>query len=191
MARSLSELRDAWWKSAIRAFGACTIYQLAERARAAAAVWARVWPVVDAALAAVDVTAVVYEIGGGFRRWHLLAEARRHFAHVLRGVDPTNPAWTNRSCRPPWGGYTRPMGRMMTADLRALYPHDIEDQAVIRPLTGARSAARYEKARLAASVSRVLGEVLLDVVVRGGAAQFDDAPQYRPGSGHQGRDHFE
>lgn len=33
VARSLSELRELWRRSAIRAFGACTIYRLAERAR--------------------------------------------------------------------------------------------------------------------------------------------------------------
>jgi hypothetical protein len=53
---SLTELRKRWRASAIRAFGACTVYRLAERARAAAvAVWARVRPVVDITLAAIDV----------------------------------------------------------------------------------------------------------------------------------------
>ncbi|MEU4359314.1 hypothetical protein [Streptomyces virginiae] len=48
-------------------------------------------------------------------------------------------------------GYTRPASRrMMTADLRALYPHDTDDQAVLRALTRKRSAAPYERARLAA-----------------------------------------
>jgi hypothetical protein len=81
---SLTELRTRWRHSAIRAFGACTVYRLAERARAAAAaVWARVRPVVDIALAAVDV--VVYVMRGAFARHHLLAEARRHLSYVLRG----------------------------------------------------------------------------------------------------------
>ncbi|MCY0953067.1 MobF family relaxase [Streptomyces sp. H27-S2] len=49
--RSLSELREGWRESAIRGFGADTIDRLAERARAAAAaVWARVRPVVDVVL---------------------------------------------------------------------------------------------------------------------------------------------
>ncbi|MFF3126022.1 hypothetical protein ACFVRD_27690 [Streptomyces sp. NPDC057908] len=38
---------------------------------------------------------------------------------------------------------------MMTADLRALYPRDTEDQAVLRPLTRKRTASLYERARLA------------------------------------------
>ncbi|MGX1913626.1 MobF family relaxase [Streptomyces phaeochromogenes] len=150
-ARSLSELRDGWRQSAIRAFGACVVYRLVERARAAAkAVWARVRPVVDIALAAVDITAVVYVMRGAFKRHHLLAEARRHLAHSLRG-RPHEPGLDEQIVRTAVDDYTRPAGQtMMTADLRALYPHDIEDQAVIRPLTRARSAPRYEKARLAA-----------------------------------------
>ncbi|MFJ4771053.1 hypothetical protein ACIP88_18405 [Streptomyces uncialis] len=39
---------------------------------------------------------------------------------------------------------------MLTVDLRALYPHDTEDQAVLRALTRKRSAAPYERTRLAA-----------------------------------------
>ncbi|MEV7755561.1 hypothetical protein [Streptomyces griseofuscus] len=48
---------------------------------------ARVAAVVDVALAAVDVTATVFVMndGGRFHRRHLLAEARRHLALVLRG----------------------------------------------------------------------------------------------------------
>jgi conjugative relaxase-like TrwC/TraI family protein len=149
--RSLSELREGWRKSAIRAFGADTVYRLAERARAAAAaVWARVRPVIDIALAAVDITAVVYVMRGAFKRHHLLAEARRHLAHILRG-RPHEPGLDEEIVQTAVDDYTRPAGKtMMTADLRALYPSDLGDQAVIRPLTRARSASRYDKARLAA-----------------------------------------
>ncbi|MEV3973497.1 hypothetical protein AB0K68_36095 [Streptomyces sp. NPDC050698] len=57
---SLAELRERWRTSAMRPFGACTVYRLAERGRAAAAaVWVRVRPVVDIVLAAVDVVAAV------------------------------------------------------------------------------------------------------------------------------------
>ncbi|MFE2848482.1 MobF family relaxase [Streptomyces scopuliridis] len=149
--RSLSELRDGWRRSAIRAFGACTVYRLAERVRAAAAaVWARVRPVVDIALAAVDVAAVVYVMRGAFKRRHLLAEARRHLAYALRG-RPHQPGLDEQIVRTVVDDYTRPVGRrMMTADLRALYPRDTEDQAVLCPLTRNRSAAPYERARLAA-----------------------------------------
>jgi len=149
---SLTELRERWRVSAIRAFGACTIYRLAERARAAAAaVWARVRPVVDIALAAVDVVAVVYVMRGAFARHHLLAEARRHLSYVLRG-RPHQPGLDEQIVQTVVDDYTRPVGRgrRMTADLRALYPRDTEDQAVLRPLTRKRTAPLYERARLAA-----------------------------------------
>ncbi|TVP35673.1 hypothetical protein A3L22_30330 [Streptomyces griseus subsp. griseus] len=86
----LAQLR-AWWKaSAILTSGvaAGVINSLLEHARATAAVIrARVAAVVDIALAAVDVTATVFVMneGGRFHRRHLLAEARRHLALVLRG----------------------------------------------------------------------------------------------------------
>ncbi|WP_333743618.1 MobF family relaxase [Streptomyces ardesiacus] len=149
---SLTELRRRWRESAIRAFGACTVYRLAERARAAAAaVWARVRPVVDVALAAVDTVAVVYVMRGAFARHHLLAEARRHLAYALRG-RPHEPSLDERIVQAAVDDYTRPVGRgrRMTADLRALYPGDTEDQAVLRPLTRRRTATQYERARLAA-----------------------------------------
>ncbi|MFJ9472522.1 MobF family relaxase [Streptomyces caniferus] len=89
-ARPLAQLR-AWWKaSAILTSGvaADVINSLLEYARAAAsAIRARVATVVDIALAAVDVAATVFVMNGGgsFHRRHLLAEARRHLALVLRG----------------------------------------------------------------------------------------------------------
>ncbi|MFE0776427.1 MobF family relaxase [Streptomyces sp. NPDC058861] len=149
---SLTELRSRWRDSAIRAFGACTVYRLAERARAAAAaVWARVRPVVDLALAAVDIVAVVYVMRGAFAHHHLLAEARRHLAYALRGRRH-EPGLDEQIVQTVLDDYTRPVGhgRRMTADLRALYPRDTEDQAVLRPLTRNRTAPPYERARLAA-----------------------------------------
>ncbi|EDY48816.1 conserved hypothetical protein [Streptomyces clavuligerus] len=149
---SLNGLRARWRTSAIAAFGACTVYRLAQRARAAAAaVWARVKPAVDIALAAVDTVAVVYVMRGAFARRHLLAEARRHLAHALRG-RPHPPGLDEQIVQTVVDDYTRPVGRgrAMTADLRALYPHDIGEQAVLRPLTRNRSAPPYERARLAA-----------------------------------------
>ncbi|MFE6946047.1 MobF family relaxase [Streptomyces chartreusis] len=154
---SLTELRKRWRTSAIRAYGAHAVDRLAERARAvAAAVWARVRPVVDIALAAVDVVAVVYVMRGAFKRHHLLAEARRHLSYTLRG-RPHQPGLDDQIVQAVVDDYTRPVGRglKMTADLRALYPRDIEDQAVVRPLTRNRSASRYERARLASSALTV------------------------------------
>ncbi|MER7750312.1 MobF family relaxase [Streptomyces bacillaris] len=89
-ARSLGQLRADWKASAIRTSGvpADVITSLLEYARAAAAaIRARVAAAVDVALAAVDVAATVFVMneGGRFHRRHLLAEARRHLALVLRG----------------------------------------------------------------------------------------------------------
>ncbi|MFF2641743.1 relaxase domain-containing protein [Streptomyces niveus] len=89
-ARSLAQLRADWKQSAIDTseVAADIINSLLERARAAtAAIRARVATVLDVALAAVDVTAMVFVMNGGgrFHRRHLLAEARRHLALVLRG----------------------------------------------------------------------------------------------------------
>ncbi|MEU6602893.1 MobF family relaxase [Streptomyces flaveolus] len=149
---SLTELRTRWRTSAIRAYGAEVVDRLAERARAAAAaVWARVRPVVDIALAAVDTVAVVYVMRGAFARHHLLAEARRHLAYALRG-QPHQPGLDEQIVQAAIDDHTRPVGRgrRMTADLHALYPGDTEDQAVLRPLTRSRTAAPYERARIAA-----------------------------------------
>ncbi|MYW09669.1 relaxase domain-containing protein [Streptomyces sp. SID2563] len=150
--QSLSELRQRWRKSAVAAFGADVVDWLAQRARAAAAaVWARVWPVVDIALAAVDTVAVVYVMRGAFKRHHLLAEARRYLSYVLRG-RPHQPGLDERIVQMVVDDFTRPVGRglMMTADLRALYPRDTDDQAVLRPLTRNRMLPLYARARRAA-----------------------------------------
>ncbi|MCX5589594.1 MobF family relaxase [Streptomyces erythrochromogenes] len=88
--RPLAQLRKEWKESAIRTSGVAVdiINSLLEYARAAAAaIRARVAAVVDVALAAVDVAATVFVMneGGRFHHRHLLAEARRHLALVLRG----------------------------------------------------------------------------------------------------------
>ncbi|MFE7402970.1 hypothetical protein [Streptomyces sp. NPDC057557] len=109
---------------------------------------------VDIALAAVDVTAVVYVMRGAFKPRHLLAEARRHLTYVLRG-RPHQPGLDEQIVQTVIDNYTCPVGRrMMTADLRALYPRDTEDQAMLRPLTRKRTASPYERASLAAGALR-------------------------------------
>ncbi|MFD3484906.1 MobF family relaxase [Streptomyces sp. NPDC058665] len=150
--RPLSKLREQWRESAIASVGADVIDRLAQRARAAAAaVWARVRPVVDVALAAVDVVAVVYVMRGTFKRHHLLAEARRYLSYVLRG-RPHQPGLDETIVQTVVDDYTRPVGRgwKMTADLHALYPRDTDHQAVLRPLTRHRTLPPYARARLAA-----------------------------------------
>ncbi|MGW5497718.1 relaxase domain-containing protein [Streptomyces olivaceoviridis] len=89
-ASPLAQLRERWKASAILTSGvaAAVINSLLEHApAAAAAVRARVTAVVDVALAVVDVAATVFvrNSGSWFHRRHLLAEARRHLALVLRG----------------------------------------------------------------------------------------------------------
>jgi hypothetical protein len=113
-------------------------------------VWARVRPVVDITLAAVAVVAVVYVMRGAFARHHLFAEARRHLSYVLRG-RPHQPGVDEQIVQTVVDDYTLLVGRgrKMTADLRALYPRDTEDQAVLRPLTRKRTATPYERARFA------------------------------------------
>lgn len=144
---SLNELRERWRTSAIRAYSADVVDQLSQRARA---VWARARPVIDIALAAVDVVAVVYVMRGAFKRHHLLAEARRHLSYVLRG-RPHQAGLDEQIVQTAVDDYTRPASRrMMTADLCALYPRDTEEQTVLRPLTRKRTAPPYEQARLAA-----------------------------------------
>ncbi|QNT91366.1 TrwC relaxase [Streptomyces griseofuscus] len=88
--RPRAQLRARWKASAILTSGVHVdvINSLLEHARATAAVIrARAAAVVDIALAAVDVAATVFVMndGGRFHRRHLLAEARRHLALVLRG----------------------------------------------------------------------------------------------------------
>ncbi len=190
---SLTELRKRWRASAVRAYGADAVDRLAERARAAAAaVWARVRPVVDIALAAVDVVAVVYVMRGAFQRHHLLAEARRHLAYSLRG-RPHQPGLDETIVQTVVDDYTRPAGqRMMTADLGALYPRDTEDQAVLRPLTRNRPAPLYERARLAAGALTVRVHAVRRADRLGSRARprivaVPSSSRSRPRSFHSGR----
>ncbi|SCK62589.1 hypothetical protein YUWDRAFT_06545 [Streptomyces sp. AmelKG-D3] len=106
---------------------------------------------VDVVLAAVDTVAVVYVMRGAFKRHHLLAEARRYFSYILRG-RPHEPGLDERIVQTVVDDYTRPVGRglSVTADLRALYPRDTDDQAVLRPLTHNRMLPLYARARRAA-----------------------------------------
>ncbi|MFE8965089.1 MobF family relaxase [Streptomyces iakyrus] len=88
--RSLKQLL-AWWRaSALLKFGKQMVDGLVQRCRAAgAAIRAWVDPHVDAALAAVDVAAVVSTVRSKFARRHVLAEARRHLLETLRGREFT------------------------------------------------------------------------------------------------------
>ncbi|WP_442819736.1 MobF family relaxase [Streptomyces sp. NBC_00841] len=177
--RSLSELRDGWRRSAIRAFGARTVYRLAQRARAAAAaVWARVRPVVDVALAAV----------AGRRQ-----PAHRLHAHRCRGAgsEPSRAGRRERPRRPERAGRRMPrMGRSgaggggleppLRGPDRQLATAEFQDQA-------ARTRARLRRRRLHAAAgplrSRLAGVAAraargADPTVRAGAELH---PHHRPG----------
>ena len=155
--RPLAQLREDWQASA-RAFLADAAYFidfLLERARAAArAIRARVAAVVDVALAAVDVTAVVFVMNkdGYFHRRQLLAEARRHLALVLRGrrrapgldekivdaaiathcLDISEPK-TLRGCLPAYRFYT---ARWSLADPPTRRPPDANPETGPQPPAG-------------------------------------------------------
>ncbi|MER6127862.1 MobF family relaxase [Streptomyces sp. NPDC001795] len=88
--KPLEQLR-AWWRtSAILRFGKQMVDGLLERCRAAGkAIRDQVDPLVDIALAAVDVAAVVFTVRRSFARRHVLAEARRHLLETLRGREFT------------------------------------------------------------------------------------------------------
>lgn len=84
--KPLRELRVCWCISALLNFEHRAVDGLLQRCRAAGAVIrSRVRPLVGAALAAVDVAAVVLTVRNFFARRYVLAEARRHLLETLRG----------------------------------------------------------------------------------------------------------
>ncbi|MEW2497577.1 MobF family relaxase [Streptomyces nodosus] len=123
----------AWWRaSALLKFGKQVVDGLVQRCRAAGAL-IRAWvdPHVDAALAAVDVAAVVSTVRGKFARRHVLAEARRHLLETLRGQE-----------------FTRGLDDYI-AD-RALSDHSRQCADGKPP----RESSRYERARVASLAVR-------------------------------------
>ena len=158
----LGVLREQWRASAIRRFGVALIDGLLERARAAAAVIrARVQSVVDVALAAIDVTAVVLVMRGSFSRRHLLAEARRHLGETLRGRrhEPGLDDWIvdvalRRHCRQ----QTRPQPGRRTPATDMLFHtatwHRPPQRWIAAPGGTARAATPYERAQIASNVLR-------------------------------------
>ncbi|MBM9624808.1 MobF family relaxase [Streptomyces zhihengii] len=149
----------AWWKaSALLKFGKQMIDGLLHRCRAAgAAIRARVDPVVDTALAAVDVAAVVFTVRGKFARRHVLAEARRHLLETLRGREFTRGLddYTadralsdhSRQTTDPQPGRRAPAADQIfyTADFPEPDPWFIAGTGGKPP----RESSRYERARVA------------------------------------------
>ncbi|OEJ21844.1 hypothetical protein AR457_41045 [Streptomyces agglomeratus] len=149
----------AWWRtSAILRFGQEMVDGLLERCRAAgAAIRERVSPVVDTALAAVDVAAVVFTVRRAFARRHVLAEARRHLLETLRGREFTRGlddyiagaalSRHSRQLTVPQKGRRAPAPDQITYTADFAWPH----RWWIASTDGKppRESSRYERARVA------------------------------------------
>ncbi len=149
----------AWWRaSALLRFGKQMVDGLVQRCRAAGAL-IRAWvdPHVDAALAAVDVAAVVSTVRGKFARRHVLAEARRHLLETLRGQEFTrglDDYIANRALSDYGRQSTVPKaGRRVPAADQLFYTADFAepDRWWIAGTDGKppRESSRYERARVA------------------------------------------
>jgi conjugative relaxase-like TrwC/TraI family protein len=173
----------AWWRaSAILRFGQQLIDSLLDRCREAGAVIrARVDPIVDVALAAVDVAAVVFTVREKFSRRHILAEARRHLLETLRGRAPftrglddyiTHRALLRYSRR---HTVTKP-GREAPAADRMTYTADfpVPNRWWIAPAEGTqpRESSRYERARVA---SLAVQNAIRDARIRADTATANEA----------------
>ncbi len=178
--RPLEQLLARWRASAVLAFGKQIVDRLVERCRAVgAALQARVDPVVDTALAAVDVAAVVFTVRGNFARRHVLAEARRHLLETLRGRAFTrglDEDIANRALADHVRQTTMPQpGRRTPAADRIFYTADFTEPEPwwIAGTDGKppRESSRYERARVASLAVRNAIRA-----ARTAAAGRDDAP---------------
>ncbi|MFH8993073.1 MobF family relaxase [Streptomyces sp. NPDC017940] len=177
----MQEQLRAWWRaSAILRFGKEMIDGLLERCQAAGkAIGARVRPVVDTALAAVDVAAIVFTVRRSFARRHVLAEARRHLLETLRGRGFTRglddyiaDAALSRHARQltvPVPGRRAPAPDQITYTADFAWPH----RWWIAGIDGKppRESSRYERARVA---SLALQNAIRDARILSGAR--DEAP---------------
>lgn len=178
--KPLEQLR-AWWRaSAILRFGQEVVDGLLERCRAAGAVIrARVRPVVDTALAAIDVAAIVFTVRRSFARRHVLAEARRHLLETLRGRGFTRglddyiaDAALSRHARQltiPVPGRRTPAPDQLTYTADLAWPH----RWWVAGVDGKppRESSRYERAQVA---SLALQNAIRDARILVGAR--DEAP---------------
>ncbi|MEV7296647.1 MobF family relaxase [Streptomyces microflavus] len=178
--KPLHQLR-AWWRaSAILRFGKEMVDGLLQRCQAAGrAIRARVRPVVDTALAAVDVAAIVFTVRRSFARRHVLAEARRHLLETLRGRGFTRglddyiaDAALFRHARQltvPVPGRRAPAPDQLTYTADFALPH----RWWIAGIAGKppRESSRYERAKVA---SLALQNAIRDARILSGAR--DEAP---------------
>ncbi|MFF0837655.1 MULTISPECIES: MobF family relaxase [unclassified Streptomyces] len=156
--RPLEQLLTWWRASALWKFGQQVVDGLLQRCRTVgAAIRVRAEPAVDAALAAVDVAAVVFTVRGTFARRHVLAEARRHLLETLRGQQFTrglDDYIANRALSHHSRQLTVPRpGRRMPAPDQLTYTADFAGPARwwIAGADGKppRTATRYERAKVA------------------------------------------
>ncbi|MFH9298884.1 MobF family relaxase [Streptomyces sp. NPDC017520] len=161
--RPLEQLLARWRASAVLAFGTRMVDGLVDRCRAVgAALRARVDPVVDTALAAVDVAAVVFTVRRNFARRHVLAEARRHLLETLRGrafARGLDDYIANRALADHGRQTTVPQpGRRAPAADRIFYTADFTEPEPwwIAGTDGnpPRQSSRYERARVASLAVR-------------------------------------
>ncbi|POX39434.1 MobF family relaxase [Streptomyces sp. Ru72] len=177
--RPLEQLR-AWWRaSAILRFGQQMVDGLLERCRAAGkAIRERVGPLVDTALAAVDVAAIVYTVRNTFARRHVLAEARRHLLETLRGREFTRGlddyiadkalAHHSRQLTVPQPGRRIPSPDQITYTADFAWPH----RWWIGGTDGKppRESSRYERARVASlAVQKAIRDARTAPAVRDGS----------------------
>ncbi|MEV7297195.1 hypothetical protein AB0N79_37095 [Streptomyces microflavus] len=161
---------------------------LLDRCRTAGtAIRARVDPMVDTMLAAVDVAAVVFTVRRNFARRHVLAEARRHLLETLRGRaftpglddDIANRALSEhgRQTTVPQPGRRAPATDQIfyTADFTAPGRWWIASTCGRPP----RESSRYEWARVASLAVRNAIRA-----ARTGAAGQDDAPAATSAAAH-------
>ncbi|MGQ7754895.1 MobF family relaxase (plasmid) [Streptomyces sp. WC2508] len=178
--KPLEQLRAGWRTSAVLRFGKAMVDGLLERCRAAGAVIrARVGPLVDTALAAVDVAAVAFTVRRVFARRHVLAEARRHLMETLRGRafppgldDYIADAALSRHSRQltlPQKGRRTPAPDQLTYTADFAWPH----RWWIAGTDGKppRESSRYERARVA---SLALQNAIRDARILSSAR--DEAP---------------
>ncbi|MYY03202.1 MULTISPECIES: MobF family relaxase, partial [unclassified Streptomyces] len=190
--KPLEQLR-AWWRaSAILRFGKEMVDGLLERCQAAGkAIRARVRPVVDTALAAVDVAAVVFTVRRAFARRHVLAEARRHLLETLRGRGFTRglddyiaDAALSRHARQltvPVRGRRAPAPDQITYTADFAWPH----RWWVAGIDGKppRESSRYERARVASlALQNAIRDARILSATRGEApaARADDHDQAAP-----------
>ncbi|MFI6278102.1 MobF family relaxase [Streptomyces sp. NPDC050988] len=147
----LPVLRHHWRQSAAGLLGSESLLRTAQDA--AEMTCTPVRPRVDVGLAAVEITAIVGMMRGGFCHQHLLAEARRYLAATLRGHRHT-PGTDEDIVAEALSRYCIPAGTTAgtwTADWSTLYP-DQSDDGTKAPESWPTPSSRYQRAQITARI---------------------------------------